>query len=191
MLPRQASVVRRAVKRVPTCWLMTDRRLGNAMPGIVARMPPRSAIVIRPYAMAGDGRAVLVRRLRHVARAKRHLLLLAGSGSLTGFDGRHLGGGSRKTGQRPGFVSMSVHNRREAAAALKRGADAALISPVHATRSHPGSETLGLRGFASIAARFGGRAIALGGMTVPKFRWLRCHGASGWAAIDAWLDDGP
>lgn len=191
MLPRQASVVRRTVKRVPTCWLMTDRRLGDAMPRILARMPPRSAIVIRPYAMARDGRAALIRRLRHVARAKRHLLLLGGSGSLQGFDGRHLGGGDQQSGQRPAFVSAPVHDRREAAAALRMTVDAALISPVFVTRSHAEGTSLGLRRFAGLAVRFRGRAVALGGMTAPKFKRLRCQGASGWAAIDAWLDDGP
>ena len=188
MLPRQPSVVRRAVKRVPTCWLMTDRRLGSAMPRIAARLPPRSAIVIRPYAMAQEGRAALIRRLRHVARAKRHLLLLAGGGSLHGYDGRHLGGSYQQSGQRPAFLSTPVHDRREATAALRQGADAALISPVHATRSHADGQPLGLRGFARLSAQFRGRAVALGGMTAPKFRRLRCHGASGWAAIDAWLD---
>ncbi len=187
MLPRQASVIRRAMKRVPTCWLMTDRRLGDAMPGIVARMPPRSAIVIRPYAMAREGRAALIRQLRHVARAKRHLLLLGGSGSLQGFDGRHLGGSYQQSGQRPAFLSAPVHDRREATAALRQGVDAALISPVFATRSHVDGSALGLRGFTRLAAQFRGRAVALGGMTAPEFRRLRCHGASGWAAIDAWL----
>ncbi len=186
MLIRQASVPHRPVKRVPACWLMTDARLGRAMPHIAAHMPPRSAIVVRPYALAAAGRTELIRALRRIARAKRHLLLLSGAGAAPGFDGRHAGRGASTARKRRGFTSMPVHDSREAAAALRARADAVLISPVWPTRSHAGAPAIGLAGFVRLASAFGGRAVALGGVTRQKFRGLRYHGATGWAAIDAW-----
>lgn len=171
---------------------MTDARLGTDMVRMIAHMPPRSAIVVRPYAMAADGRTALIRRIRNAGRAKRHLLLIAGP-MQPGFDGQHLGGASKGRNfsssaarkRPPHFLSMPVHNLHERGEAARRGVDAMLISPVWPTRSHPGAKTLGLRGFAHLAGRHRG-AIALGGLTARRFATLRQHGAKGWAAIDAW-----
>ena len=161
---------------------MVDARLGDSVPAIVAAMPPRSAVVVRPYAMQAEKRVELIRSIRRVARAKRHLLLIAGGGSDAGFDGRH-GDGCRTKG----FLSLSVHDRRELAQANGLGADAVLISPVWQTRSHPDGAALGKRGFARLAGRSSAKVIALGGVTERQFAPLRIHGAAGWAAIDAWL----
>lgn len=180
MLPRQPLPSTR--NRIPPRWLMCDARLGGAIPAILAAMPPRSAVIVRPYAMQPDGRAALIRAVRRVARGKRHLLLLAGNGSDLGYDGRH--GSNRST---CGFISQAVHDRRELARAKRLSADAILVSPVFPTRSHPGSTTLGRRGFAQLAATMPGKTVALGGMSAERFKRLRGHGANGWAAIDAWL----
>ncbi len=189
MLPRQPPQPMRQRKTVPVCWLMCDVRLGDGIPAIVAAMPPRSAVVVRHYAMRPEGRGSLIRAIRRVARAKHHLLLLGGSGSAFGYDGRHGGGGSKPWRPNGGFLSLPVHDRCELARAKRFGADAVLISPVFATRSHPGGTTLGQRGFARLAATLPGKAVALGGMTAQRFKRLRAHGASGWAAIDAWQAD--
>lgn len=173
---------------VPGHWLMTDARLGDALPRIVAAMPPRSAIVVRPYALQPDNRATLIRSIVRVARAKRHLLLLAGRGASTGYDGRH--GAAMppaSTKPCPGFLSLAVHDRAELARAKRWRADAILVSPVWPTRTHPGAPVLGTRGFAMLAASMPRQAVALGGMDKARFQALRRHGAAGWAAIDAWL----
>lgn len=184
MLPRQPPPCRGRGRRVPTCWLMADARLGTAIATIIATMPPRSAVVVRPYALRSAGRAKLIRAIRRAARAKRCLLLLAGGGSIAGYDGRH--GAKMASKTRGAFLSLPVHDQRELAFARRHHADAILISPVHATQSHPGAETLGRRGFAKLASPMTGKTIALGGMSADKFRLLRHDGANGWAAIDAW-----
>lgn len=173
----------------PRCWLMTDARIAALLPAIAAALPPCSAIVIRPHALPATGRAALTARLRYIARARRHWLLLGGTGALTGFAGRH---GSRGAHRRtPGrLLTLPVHDAREAARARRLDADAALISPVFPTRSHPGAATLGRAGFARLAAQAGRPAIALGGMDASRFARLRYQGAAGWAAIDAWGDRG-
>lgn len=166
---------------VPRLWLMTDARIAGALPRIMAALPPRSAVVVRPYALgdAADERAV--RAFRRIARAKRHLLLLAGRGDARAYDGRHGFGGCMKG--RP--LSVPVHDRREAGRARRAGAEVVIVSPVYPTRSHAEARPIGRRGFRSLAAQAGGRAIALGGMDAARFRYLRFDGAHGWAGIDA------
>ena len=183
---------RRARRRVPQCWLMTDPRLAlglaSGLVGAIACLPPRSAVVVRRDMLCAD-QAQMLRAVRRVARARRHLLLTSGR-TVAGFDGRHASGGVLHTGnrrRRPGWQSVPVHNAREAARARALRADAVLVSPVYPTRSHPGSGAIGPAGFARLARISGCPAIALGGMNPALFPIVRRFGASGWAAIDAWL----
>ncbi len=175
----------RARPRVPRCWLMADARLGDGLLAAIRRLPPRSGVILRPYAMSPAQRAQMP-ALTRAAKARRHLLLVAGRAPLGAADGRHRGGPVRRGAREPGFLSMPVHDAREARAARSARASLAFISPVHATRSHPGAPTLGVHGFARLARQAGVPAVALGGMDARRFATLRCHSASGWAAIDAW-----
>lgn len=166
---------------IPRLWLMTDARIAGALPQIIAALPPRSAVVIRPYALGASAGGGAVRAFRRIARAKRHLLLLAGRGDVRAYDGRHGFNGCMKG--RP--LSVPVHDRCEAARARRAGVPVVLVSPVFPTRSHADARPIGRRGFRSLAAQAGGRAIALGGMDAARFRFLRFDGAHGWAGIDA------
>jgi thiamine-phosphate pyrophosphorylase len=87
-----------------------------------------------------------------------------------------------------GLRTASAHTRREAIAAVRAGADAVFVSPVFATRSHPGARALGQIRFALMVQGLAIPVIALGGMTPRRARRLQWLGASGWAAIDAWQD---
>jgi thiamine-phosphate pyrophosphorylase len=127
-------------------------------------------------------RPATLRRLRAIARARGHTLLHAGRPA-AGYDGVH----NAQMPRAAGFHSMAVHTAWQAAAARRRGVDAALISPVYATRSHPDAKGIGAGRFTQLAQQSGTAAIALGGMTAARYRCLRSHGAHGWAAIDAWL----
>ena len=180
-------IAKRAL-RVPTCWLMTDARLGPQIAAIIATMPPRSAVVVRPYAIDRDGAHALIRSIRRVSRAKRHLLLFAGSGDPVrqGFDARHGGHPPSQSSHSAAPLSVAVHNAREACRARRSGANFILISPIWPTRSHPGTAAIGHRTLAIFAAQAGAAAIALGGMDAKRFRAARRFGAQGWAAIDAW-----
>lgn len=165
---------------------MLDARLGSALPRIIAALPPRSGVIMRPYALGGMVSAKLLRTIRHTARARRHLLLLAGSGEAQGYDGQHLGGGTRQQKRARGrILTMPVHNPRQARQARHLGADAVLISPVWPTRSHPGAPGIGLSRFKQLARQSGAAPIALGGMSAARFKLARHFGATGWAGIDA------
>ena len=75
----------------------------------------------------------------------------------------------------------TAHSLAEIGHARRAGASAILLSPVHATRSHPGGMTLGPVRFRLLAARAGIPVIALGGMTRRRAAALRWKN---WAAID-------
>jgi thiamine-phosphate pyrophosphorylase len=75
---------------------------------------------------------------------------------------------------------VTAHSLREIAAARRARADAIVLSPVFATRSHPGARTLGPLRLRLLAARAGLPVIALGGMNAARARRIGCR----WAAID-------
>ncbi len=83
--------------------------------------------------------------------------------------------------------SKAVHSIEEAEAAARVGASLVFVSPVFATRSHPGAPALGPEHAERIAEAAGAPAIALGGMDARRFAEL--EGFYGWAGIDAWLGD--
>ncbi len=162
----------------PESWLMTDERVGDALWAMLARVPPGSGVIFRHHATAPAARRALFLRVRRIARARR-LLLLAADPPLPGSAGRH--------GRVAGAVSWPAHDRGQARAAVRNGARLLLLSPVHATRSHPGATPTGAVRLARMGRDTGLPMIALGGMTARRYRRLRMQGFSGWAAIDAWL----
>ena len=68
-----------------------------------------------------------------------------------------------------------------------RAGDAVLLSPVFATRSHPGAPTIGPLRFARWVRESPIPVYALGGIDVPGARRLRHSGAAGFAAIGGLL----
>ncbi|AKF82085.1 thiamine-phosphate pyrophosphorylase [Myxococcus fulvus 124B02] len=84
------------------------------------------------------------------------------------------------------LLSVAVHDEAEALDA--RGADLALVSPVHAPGSKPGDarRPLGPEGFRALAGRLECPALALGGITGERARAL--EGAAGVAVISAVLE---
>lgn len=181
--------------KLPRAWLFSDERTAVAPLALAALLPPGSGIILRHDRLAPGARWRLARRLARIARARRLRLLLAGDPACAarwGMDGVHLRQAhSRQARQahRLGLMlSMPVHDAREALTARRAGAQAAFVSPLHPTRSHPGSTALGYRAWLRLARTAGGLPVALGGMTSARWRALGRAGAinAGWAAIDAW-----
>lgn len=178
-------MIRRKAPFIPRCWVMCDARLGHALPRIIAHMPPRSAVVVRPHAMPRSGQTPMIQKIRHIARARRHLLLLAGPGRALGYDGRH-----GLFGKRAGapFLSVAVHTVREARLARSAKANVVLISPIWPTRSHVNAPGIGHVRLDQLGQLSRCAVIALGGMDAKRFRAARRFGACGWAGIDAWAN---
>ena len=154
-------------RTLPLLWLMTDERIGDRLWDAIARLPRGSGIVLRHHATPAGERMVLKRRIARLAR--RHGLLLVDEAS-------------------PKTAPIRIgraHSVREGLAARRAGAELVFVSPVYATRTHPGAPFLGPLRAATIARAVGLPAIALGGMNARRYRRLAGLGFVGWAAIDA------
>jgi thiamine-phosphate pyrophosphorylase len=170
---------------IPTLWLMTDERMGNDLWAAIESLPRGAGIVFRHYATTRVERQALFVRIARVARRKHLILIRAGSQRLGKEAGIHGPGRTAPNGIR----TWPAHSRAEAVAGKRAGADALFVSPVWATRSHPGAGGLGPSRAAGIARGLGLPVIALGGMDATRFRPLERLGFHGWAAIDAWMAD--
>ncbi len=162
---------------------MTDERVAEAdLMRAIARLPRGSAIVLRHYSLPELARHALFLRVKRAARRRHALVLLAGDARLArawGADGHHgTGIGSA------GLHSTPAHDRRQLARAQRAGADVLLVSPLFATRSHPGARPLGAFRFAALARAADVPVIALGGVRPRHAALVRRLGASGYAAID-------
>lgn len=169
----------RARHPVPTLWLMTDERIGAALWTALERLPRGGGIVFRHFATPLAERRVLFAAVLRVARRRGLVLVRGGAVALRGEMGVH---GSRG----PGLLTWPAHDRREAMAGVRAGADALFVSPVFMTRSHPGASALGPLRAARIADGLPGVRIALGGTDARRFARVRGLGFDGWAGIDAW-----
>ncbi len=105
-------------------------------------------------------------------------------------DGVHLNGQRlAATRQRPlgrdRWVAASVHDAAELARAEAIGADFVVLSPVQATTSHPGADTLGWQGFAELTAAASVPVYALGGLAAADVTTAQGHGGQGVALLSA------
>ncbi len=154
---------------------MTDERMGDALWAALRRVPPGGGVVFRHLATPRAERLALFRRVRRVAVARRLTLVVAGE---------RLPWAARHGGPRP--VTAPAHDRREAIAGVRRGARVLFVSPVFATRTHPGAKGLGVGRAWAVVRGLPVAAVALGGMDARRWRRLRGLGFVGWAGIDEW-----
>ncbi|MBP2278764.1 Thiamine monophosphate synthase [compost metagenome] len=152
-------------RALPKLWLMTDERMGEALWAALAALPRGSGVVFRHFATPEAARIATFNRIATIARRRGLVLVRAGANRQP----VHLG---------------AAHSVREGMAARRAGAHAILVSPVYPTRTHPGARALGPVRAAQISRAVGLPAIALGGVTVRRFRGLKQLGFVGWAAID-------
>ena len=177
----------RQPRALPKIWLMTDERQGDALFEALVRLPKGAGVIFRHHATPPAERRALFERVRRIARRKRLLLILAGTPrDAVGWraDGNH-----GRSPHRARIRTAPAHNAREIIAAERAGADLILLSPVFATRSHPGKRALCRVRFNALAHGAKRPVVALGGMTAERARTLK--GNYGWAAIDAWSGQKP
>lgn len=175
---------------LPPLLLVTDaRRLPDPLPA-AARLPPGAGVILRHY--RHPGRAALARDLASLCRARGLWLLIAGDGRLAaeaGADGLHLpealvGRAIAWRRRRPGWlITAAAHSRPALVRAARAGVDAALLSPVFATASHPGARPLGPLRFAALVRATRLPVYALGGVDAGTARRLKESGAVGLAAV--------
>jgi thiamine-phosphate pyrophosphorylase len=174
MSPRQS---------LPDLWLLSDARNDELLPRAIRALPPRSAFVYRHYHLDPRARRARFDELAALVVAGGHLLILSGSDDEArdwGAAGSY--GPPEAIGEAPELLRIAaVHDGHEIAHANAAGADAAMLSPVYATRTHPNTAPLGPEKFHALAALAEMPVIALGGMTFERAREL---GWGRWAAID-------
>jgi thiamine-phosphate pyrophosphorylase len=175
-------------RALPRRWLMTDERMGDRLWTAIARLPDgESGIVFRHYATPAEDRRKLARQVAEVCRSRDIMLAIAGDSRLAEEVDSDLVHNPQELGALP--FSISAHSLAEAVNARATGAALVFISPVHATRSHPGETALGPHRAADIARAAGVPAIALGGMDEAAFARLPAGVFHGWAGIDTWIGD--
>jgi thiamine-phosphate pyrophosphorylase len=169
---------------LPRLWLMTDERQGDGLFAAIGRLPPGSGIVFRHKATPAGARRALFEQVKRLARRRDLILLLAADEAVArrwGADGAH----HRRPGP-PRAGTAPAHDLREIRAAERSGAAAIFLSPLHATRSHPGAPALGRMRFAALVRTTRLPVIALGGVDRASGVMAMRVGAWGWAGIDAW-----
>jgi thiamine-phosphate pyrophosphorylase len=169
-------------KTLPRLWLMTDERVGTDLFAMLETLPAGAGIIFRHYVTPPAERRALFAAIAAIARRRRLVLIRAGKTRMPGEHGVHGAGRMRRGGIR----TWPAHSRIEALAGRRAGADLLLVSPVFATRSHPGKTPLGPLRAAAVLQGLDVPAVALGGMQAHRYRRMAALGFYGWAAIDAW-----
>ena len=175
---------------------MTDEvRLPNPLKAI-SNLPPGSAVIYRHYGVvdrAGFGLTV-----SKLTRDLGHLFLVAGDRQLAyelDADGTHMpealsfrledGEPFRRADGTKGFNTVAAHSADALDRAANMGVDAALLSPIFATQSHPGKDTLGSARGNAMARQAALPVYALGGISEETAQSLEEGAFCGIAAIGA------
>ena len=177
---------------LPPLWFMTDRARVADPVAVAGTLPHGAGVILRDY--DAPGRARLAVALAALCRQRGLLFLVAGDerlAAMAGADGLHLP--EWQVGRLPAvrrrhpmwLVTAAAHGRTALRRAALAGADAAFVSPVFATRSHPGAPHLGTVRFAALVRTTDMPVYALGGVDEKTVSRLRPAGIAGVAAIGA------
>lgn len=161
----------------------------------VRELPAGSAIILRHY--AHPKREELARTLASLARHLGLKLLIGNDPKLArtvGAAGVHLPerfhlGAKAARWRADWLVTTAAHSARSLAAATASGADAALLSPVFTTVSHPNVTPLGPHRFTALVRYSSIPVYALGGIDVNRARLLYGSGAVGIAGIGGFMPE--
>lgn len=168
---------------IPRFWLFTDERMGGMLWHALDAVPRGGGVVFRHYGLPPSERRALYAKVARIARRRRLVLIRAGTSRLgSGESGVH----GRAPYRQRGIKSWPAHNRAQVIAGQRADADVIFVSPVFATRSHPGNRPLGK--YRALMLKRGVRCpvIALGGMKHRDRHWLGIAGFHGMAGIDLW-----
>jgi len=180
---------------LPALFFLTDSaRTPNPL-DVLPHLPPGTGVIFRHYET--PGRCALARTCAACCRAHRLVFLVAGNGRLAAHlraDGLHLPARLcekartwRRT--RPGWlITAAAHSFADLRKAADCGVDAAFLSPVFATQSHPRARPLGAVRLAALCHGARLPVYALGGISAANIAALHGAGVKGIGAIGAFLD---
>ena len=194
-LARAAHLLNVSAPHLPALILMTDaERLPDPVAAARA-LPKGSAIIVRHT--DARARAELAEALAAIARECGLKLLIANDAALADrvrADGLHLSEARAREAAHwralhPHWLITAAAHSANAVAAAAADAHAALLSPVFATKSHPGREPLGPPKVRAIARAADVPVYALGGITCENVAQLAGAHLAGIAAIGALTPD--
>ena len=140
---------------LPRIWLISDARNDAVLEHTLKRLPRGSGLIFRHYHLAPIERRRRFTVLLRIARRRGHMVALSGDTTVArrwGADAAY--GPAERLAKGPLVVRLvTAHSLREIAAARRARADGILLSPVFATRSHPGGAVLGPAKFRLLAAQ--------------------------------------
>ena len=181
-------------RHLPSLILVTDeKRLPDPL-AAVAQLRAGDAVLLRHY--GEPQRRELAFALAAHCRASRVVLIVALDLKLAravGADGIHFPQDTAPRAARAAkaaglLVTVAAHDAAAVVTAFRVGADAALVSPVFETASHPGAIPLGVVRFTALVRDSKVPVYALGGISAQSVSRLRNSGAVGVAAVEAWND---
>ncbi len=165
---------------MPRVVLLSDARNDAVLDRAVRRLPMGSALVFRHYHLEPAARAERLRRLTRIAAMRGVVVVQAGAGY-----------GPAQRMRSSGLRLATAHDLREIGAAARAGAHAVLLSPVFATRSHPGAPVLGALRFNCLARLSPHGAIACAWIRRDRWAFVTNH-AKPRLVENPWiLDDSP
>jgi 8-oxo-dGTP diphosphatase len=193
MLPANGPVLR--ALSLPDEYAITRiADMGEAafFPRLEARLKDGLGLVqLREKNLSREALKALAVRVLALARAEGARVLVNSDIELAreiGADGVHLTS-AQLGGERPDlpWCGASCHSAEELRRAEAIGADFAVLGPVRATPSHPGSVPLGWERFREIVAGAAIPVYALGGMRARDLEEAKSRGAHGLAMVrGAW-----
>lgn len=192
-LAREASALNRAAKvSLPALAFLTDDMRTTDPAAAIDALPRGSLVILR--AREQHRRAYLASLAVPLARRRNLVWLIADDPELAAKSGSHgahfpdarIAEIGHWRARRPGWlITCSVHGFSACRRAARAGADAALLSPVFATRSHPDAESLGALRARHMARQAPIPLFALGGIDADTAARLRGARLAGLGAIGA------
>ncbi|MEM8986722.1 MAG: thiamine phosphate synthase [Pseudomonadota bacterium] len=179
-----------ASRTAPPLLFLTDVARVPSPERVAEALPPGCGVILRDY--DAPERKVMGERLAAICRRRGLVFLVGADMALAndlGADGVHFPEGLY---DRIPPVSLrgdmiltgAAHGPAAIRRAVKKSIDAVLLSPVFATRSHPGASSLGRHRVAAIAGAAPLPVYALGGIDAQSVRRLP-HGLAGVGVIGA------
>ena len=177
---------------LPPLVFITDRWRQPHPEVIVSALPRGSAVLFRDYGLLN--RKLLGKKLEALCRKKRLIFLVAGDGALAqnlSANGIHLSEVHIREvpfwrSKHPNWlITVAAHSEAALQKAARAGADAALVSPVFKTQSHPEAKALGATRLRRLAASCPIPVYALGGVNSRTQRLLKNIGLCGLAGISS------
>lgn len=191
VLARQARRLNRAAgaPALPALYFFTDPARTPDPVAMGRRLPAGAAVVYRHF--GAPDRHGVARALARLCKQRGLKLLVAADPALArrvGADGVHWPEAQARRRQGGGLQTMAAHSPEALARAAELGMDAAVLSPVLASRSPSSRAPLGLFRAARWARAAKLPVIALGGVNSQNAHQFARRGFSGLACVDGLAD---